>query len=247
MVKQKTFALIDPSEIGVEAWAGLGVELGFMDERAAALAVSVPMLTDAVNAGIVPTENFTAAFDAMIAAADEGQPITETMLDQFARAPGLIGPSKEKLDQITQTMHLMTAAGTPASDAMANVGGAMGPVESASRSANVELSNAHTNLQRLAREWRVKVIYETVGDPGNPLNFQMGGVVPGRIGQRRRITAHGGEIVLNPFQPGALGGPTDNSRHYNDNSTVHINNPMAAAMVMAQKRNRRRERFEARM
>jgi hypothetical protein len=75
----------------------------------------------------------------------------------------------------------------------------------------------------------------------------MGGVVPGPIGQRRRITAHGGEIVLNPFQPGALGGPSVTNNNNFGQDTFNIYNPMAAAMAMAQKRNRRRGRFEARM
>jgi hypothetical protein len=125
----------------------------------------------------------------------------------------------------------------------------MGPIESAARGANSELNSQHANLQRLAREWRIIITTEhrTIGKPGMGESFQHGGVVPGPIGAPRRATVHGGEIILNPYQPGALGGPpvTNNNQRFNE--TFNIYNPLAGAMAMAQRRQRRRQRFEARM
>ncbi|MHC4230619.1 MAG: hypothetical protein ACYSW0_24550, partial [Planctomycetota bacterium] len=99
----------------------------------------------------------------------------------------------------------------------------------------------------------VTTTFTQVGSPpGGPGGFQMGGIVPGPIGQPRVILAHGGEVVSNPYQHGAVGGaggppaPTTN-QYGGDTFNVNINDQMAAALFLDQMRRQRYDKLNARM
>ena len=72
-----------------------------------------------------------------------------------------------------------------------------------------------------------------------PGGRQMGGLVPGRIGERVPVMAHGGEYIVNPNHRGAMGGPggpplpgTTNNEWGGDTINVTINDRMAAALFL---------------
>jgi hypothetical protein len=175
------------------------------------------------------------------------------LLDQYARAPGLIGPSYEAQESLNERLALVGEVGPEAETA---IGGYAGQIEAAKSpvvTLTTESGELGDQLERLARTWNINVVttYSQVGTPpgqttgavgGMGGQMQMGGVVPGRIGQAIPIIAHGGEVILNPYQYGAMGGPggpppPPNVSYGGD--TINIFNPLAAKMYMDQKRQKR--------
>jgi len=260
MFKQEIFQQIDPAALGVEAYANLGVELGLIDERAAGLMEAVGPMVDALEKGIVPTENAAAAISELYAAADQAVPPIEAILDKYAAAPGLIGPSLEAQENLNERLRRTGEVGPEAETA---IEGFTGQIQIA-KTPVVDLKTASgelgDELERLARTWEINVVTTfsqqgtppstPAGTPGLP-HMQHGGIVPGRIGQAIPIIAHGGEVVLNPYQAGALGGPGGppaSSVSYGGDTIVNnFFNPQAAAIERERQRQRRMARLSQRM
>ena len=85
------------------------------------------------------------------------------------------------------------------------------------------------------------------GDPGQGSEFQHGGIVPGPIGAPRQATVHGGEIILNPYEVGAMGGPggpsppgNSSTSYGGDTFVTTINDRLSGAMFMEEMRSRER-------
>jgi hypothetical protein len=80
-------------------------------------------------------------------------------------------------------------------------------------------------LQRIGEEGRealralqeAQAAQSAAGASGD-VEYQHGGFVAGPIGAPRRATVHGGEVILNPFQPGALGYGMNFAPTYNINA-----------------------------
>jgi hypothetical protein len=252
MFKQEIFQQIDPAAMGIEAYAGLGVELGLIDEKAAGLMESIGPMVEALEKGIVPTENAAEAIQELFNAASDAEPPIGAILDKYAAAPGLIGPSKDAQDDLNETLIKTGEVGAETEGSIAAFGDAVEITRTPVRELSSDAETLYGDLTDLAKDWEINIIttYRSSGTPtappiGGPA-FQMGGVVPGRIGEPRLIQAHGGEVVLNPFQTGALGGPggppVTNNSFGGDTFVNNIYDPLAAKVVASEQYRMRRRR-----
>jgi hypothetical protein len=255
MFNQQILAAVDPAEIGVEAWANLGQELGLLDEKQVNLATAADELITAFKDGVIPTENMAEAAGELFTEAEKLEPKFGLILDHFADAPGKIGPSKDAMIEHHGIMSDMV-------DITPDVVGGIDDVASAFSDAKTpveELKGFLDDVDNLMTELKgdhainVTTTFTQVGSPpGGPGGFQMGGIVPGPIGQPRVILAHGGEIVSNPYQYGAVGGPggppaPTTNQYGGDTFNVNINDQMAAALFLDQIRRQRYDKLNARM
>jgi len=230
---------LDPEALGATAYAA-GVEqiqlaFGLADEKSIAMASGVTELAAAINEGIIPYENYDEALAAVIADAADGQANTAALLDEFARAPGLIGPSKDKLESFDETL---------ASTGESAIGSAEGVsifIEATSGMAG-DIDVITASVTRLNDE------LDKIGSttlpivPGSGIpSYQFGGVVPGPIGgPSRLVLAEPGEVFIPPAQQrnvsNNFGGNTQN---------VTINDAMALGLFEEQSRQDRLSRLSA--
>jgi hypothetical protein len=195
-------SMVDPAAMGIEAYTALTLELGLIDEKSAALAGALPELAAAIEGGIVPTENADEALAALVADAEDGEVQVGALLDQFAKAPGLIGPSAEKLHNLNERLGVTETAGLSASSGVngfnTSVGSAIGPV--AQLRAEVERLNSAMNATGSSG-------YSAPTTSSTPA-FQFGGVMPGYPWQTGLAILHGGEEVIPHNRRGGSQGVT---------------------------------------
>lgn len=257
-VAQALISQLDPSELGAEAFTtavqDVQLAFGLADEESIALATNLGVLADAINEGVVPAEDASEALVAMQEAAAAGTTDVGALLDQFTAAPEVIGPTNEEIEK---TNELLVATGEIAPDAgtgMNDFQGAVTDAQGAVEGILPQIQTLEDDLTAISKTWPVTVVFETVGTPPGgaglpsrpPPTRQFGGIVPGPINSPQLIVAHGGEVVTNPNQPGALGGPGGPS-FGGDTFNVTINDQLAMAMFMAEQQRRRFDRLEARM
>jgi chorismate mutase len=355
--KQKLLMEIDPGEVGVEAWAALGMELGLLDQKAVDLANSIGPLTQAWKDGAVPTDKMNELLGDVYNTAGKLGPEVDTLGQLIEKYTDYTGPAGDATLDYDQKMTSLAEETLPraikgmesfygtmqhlpdhmsdavestgqvnekivehkeelaelAQDQLPKAGEAVGDftdemddmldryeqMPEKIKPANekiiehkeemMELSQETipktiTSWDRMVRDWEEfparmrpteemlgnlnNVIQEIEGDhysrihvttiyktEGGGEEYQKGGIVPGAIGVPRQVTVHGGEIILNPYQVGALGGPggppppSNVSTSYGgDTFNVEINDRLSGAMFMNELDSRGRyERLNARM
>jgi hypothetical protein len=262
MFNQQILAAVDPAEVGVEAWAALGQELGLLDQTQVNLATAAEDLIGAFKDGVVPTENMAEAAAALFTESDKLEPKFGEILDHFAAAPGLIGPSKDELDGLNEKLALTGEVGAETEGSIKAFADQIIITKTPVRDLASDTDGLEESLTRLAKDWEVNVIttYSTRGTPPSPPGspggggFQMGTLrVPGPIGSPQGpYWLHGGEVVSNPYQYGAIGGPggppaPTTNQYGGDTFNVNINDQMAAALFLDQMRRQRYDKLNARM
>jgi hypothetical protein len=259
MFNQQILAAIDPAEIGVEAWAGLGQELGLLDEKQVNLATAADELITAFKDGVIPTENMAEAAGALFTEAEKLEPKFGLILDHFADAPGKIGPSKEAMIEHHGIMSDMNDIMPDVAGGIDDVGSSMEDSKGPTDDLKGSLDDVENLLTELKGDHTINITtnYSEIGSPpgspgGGGDRAQMGLRVPGPIGQPRVILAHGGEVVSNPYQYGAIGGPggppaPTTNQYGGDTFNVNINDQMAAALFLDQMRRQRYDKLNARV
>jgi hypothetical protein len=256
MFNQQILAAIDPAEIGVEAWAGLGQELGLLDEKQVNLATAADALISAFQEGIIPTENMAEAAGALFAESDKLEPKFGLILDHFSAAPGLVGPSQEAMEAHHGIMVDMNDILPDAASGVDDVGSAMAEARTPTEELRDSLEDVRDLLTDLAGDHAINLNISQTGSPpslgSGGDRAQMGLRVPGPIGSSQGpYWLHGGEVVSNPYQRGAVGGPggppTTNNYGGDTNFNVNINDRMAAALFLDQMRRQRGDKLNARM
>lgn len=260
-VAQALISQLDPEALGAEGFVtavqGIQLAFGLADEKSIALAGNVGSLADALNDGTVPAEDAAAALVLMKDAAAEGVTDVGDLLAQFADAPGKIDPANEGIDRTNELLVAMGEVAPDAQGGMEDFQGAVNDAKTAVENILPQLGDMEADLLAISKTWPVTIEFITIGTPppsgggGNlPPNLptrQFGGIVPGPIGGGPvPILAHPGEVILNPNQPGALGGPGGPS-FGGDTFNITINNELAAAMFLSEQQRRRFDRLEARM
>jgi hypothetical protein len=229
----------------------------------------------------VPAENSAAAITAVYEAAGDADFSVGALLDQYARAPGLIGPSYEAQQSLNERLALVGEVGPAAEQGIAGFTGAIEASKTPVVTLKGETDDLITSFSDLtAHDWTISIVtaYSQTGTPptgagwtisivtaysqtGTPPTgagvpglpqYQHGGVVPGRIGQAIPIIAHGGEVILNPYQYGAMGGPggpppPPNVSYGGDTFVNNFFNPQAAAIERERQRQRRMARLSQRL
>jgi hypothetical protein len=259
MFNQQVLAAVDPAEVGVDVWAQLGQELGLLDETQVNMADAATKLIDAYRDGVVPTENMAEATQALYEEAQKAAPEFGTILDHFAKAPGLIGPSKDELEkhftELEKNVELLPEGSRGLDDFATSAGDAQTPVSELA----AEIDELNLMLAEVEGTHYVDVVtnYRSTGTPpsgtggdGVTGSRQMGGPIY-RTGLYQ---LHAGEVVLNPYRAGAMGGPggppppPSVTRNYGgDTYNVTINDRLAMALFMEQQRDKRFKRLNARM
>jgi hypothetical protein len=253
MFNQQILAAIDPAEIGVEAWAGLGQELGLLDEKQVNLATAADELITAFKDGVIPTENMAEAAGALFIESEKLEPKFGAILDHFSDAPGKIGPSKEAMIEHHGIMSDMVDILPDAAGGVDDVATALSEAKTPTDEIKGSLDDVNELLTELKGDHEINITttFREVGSPpstsGFPPAFQMGTRrVPGPIGQPLPAILHGGEVVLNPFQAGALGGPggppVTNNSFGGDTFVNNIYDPLAAKVVASEQYRMRRRR-----
>jgi hypothetical protein len=246
-IARTLIGMLDPEQMGAADFiAGateIGTSFGLMDEKSVALAENLPKIAEAMNDGVIPAQDFDTVLKDLVTDAADGDVNLGNILGKFRDLPEPIGSVAEKAGFLDDNLVNMIDTTDHTTDSIATMGG------TAERIAG-QVDTLSGRLEEMAGTYDIIINIKTHGEIPRNIphpDFLHGGIVPGPIGAPRRITAHGGEIVLNPFQPGALGGPpvTNNNQRFND--TFNIFNPLAGKMALAQRRNRRRQRFEAGM
>lgn len=231
---------LDPEALGAAAFAegvtAIQVAFGLADEKSIALAENIGPLAEAMNDGIIPTEDFDEALAALIQDAADGEVNTGLLLDQFARTPGLIGPSEEKLKSFNEKLVATGEDATAGEEGLTNFG-------SASEGIVSQVDTLTDSVIRLNDELGKVGSTTLPGIPGagNIPRGQFGGRVPGPLGgPPRLIIAEPGETLTPPSQ---ISSPTNN---FGRNTTnVVINDQLGAALFLS--RMDTESRFEARM
>jgi hypothetical protein len=261
MFNQQILAAVDPAEVGVEAWAALGQELGLLDQTQVNLATAAEDLIGAFKDGAVPTENMAEAAGALFAESEKLEPKFGEILDHFAAAPGLIGPSKDELDGLNEKLALTGEVGAETEGSIKAFADQIIITKTPVRELKEEADDLYDSFYQLTgKSWEVSFVtsYSTSGTPPSPPTGgpggrqQMGGVIPGRPGSLQGpYWLHGGEVVSNPYQYGAVGGPggppAPTNNYGGDTFNVNINDRMAAALFLDQMRRQRGDKLNARM
>jgi hypothetical protein len=218
-----------------------------MDEKSIALAENLPKVAEAIETMVVPGENAAEILAALAEDAEDGDVNIGNLIGQFDKFPESATPAAESAGESASALEDVNAAGEPTvtmlENLATNAGNTVGPMEDAAAAArSLELA-----LTGMGQAGAGVPVPSTSGAP----HAQMGLRVPGRIGQPRMIMAHGGEIVSNPYQHGAIGGPggPPTTNHYggDTNFNVNINDRMAAALFLDQMRRQRYDRLSGRM
>jgi hypothetical protein len=244
---QNLISMLDPEAMGAEAFTAavtdIGMEFGLMDEKSAALAANLPKLAEAIESGVIPAENAAEAMAAMAKDAEDGEIKIGALIGEFDRFPDSAEPANESAGEMAGQLETLAASGEPSVtmlDMLAtNAQDVVGPMSDATQAANA----LETALSALGQASSGVGGPPPVGGGG----FQMGGIITGgRIGEPRTIRAHVGEIVLNPFQPGALGGPGGPQPVTNniggDTFVNNVYDPMAAKVLTTEQYRMRRRR-----
>ena len=277
MFKQEVLAAVDPADVGVNAWAALGKELGLLTTEQVALAEGAAAVIDAYKEGIVPTENMAEATSAVYDAALLLNPEFDAILDEYARAPGLIGPTKDALVSQDEVLKLLGDKLPVVDKSMINFDKTVGELVQPASDATEKMGLLEQSLQKVAKTWHVTVEYHTVGKPapgmpgsgdylpgGPPSEGEMpdppddnrralGGMITGgALGAPVWVQGHVGEYVSNPYRRGAMGGPggppAPGATGGNTyNTNVTINDRLAMALFLEDQRQERYERLSNRI
>ena len=267
-VKQKLLSMVDPNEVGLEVWAGLGKELGLLDDKAVAIATNLPTLKDAFTQNIVPTENMAALMGEFYKNAGNADFVLGPLIEKFAAAPELIDPVGKTLAEMVDPVKHLGEDFPVAAEGLGEWAGeafeAVEPTATLWKTVHdlvFELEKAtkepwiitvQTNYGPGGSPTPTRVKNPDATTPDDPPEFeQMGGRVRGPIGSPQLIIAHGGEQVNNPFQIGAQGGPggppavgaTGGDSIVNN----HFYNKETAAWWSDQQRRKRQRRFDQRV
>jgi hypothetical protein len=242
MFNQQILAAVDPAEIGVEAWANLGQELGLLDEKQVNLATAADELITAFKDGVIPTENMAEAAGALFTEAEKLEPKFGLILDHFSDAPGKIGPSKEAMIEHHGIMSDMVDILPDAAGGVDDVATALSEAKTPTDELKSSLEDVRDLLTDLEGDHPINInITQTGSVPstgGGGDRAQMGLRVPGPIGSPQGpYWLHGGEVVSNPYQHGAVGGPggppaPTTNQYGGDTFNVNINDQMAAALFL---------------
>ncbi len=213
---------LDPDALGATAYAEgvqqIQLAFGLADEKSIAMAEGVTALSSAINEGILPYESYDEALQAMIADAADGEINTGLLLDQFARAPGLVGPSKETLDEFNQKLVDTIEEAPEAATGLIEFGDAAANQKIAVQELGVEvdiLTGKMESLEKAATGGLGGAQAAAAGADASTPRYQFGGVVPGPIGgPPRLVLAEPGERFIPPSQQHSLtnnyGGNTQN-------------------------------------
>lgn len=204
--------MLDPEQMGAEAFMAaatdIGMTFGTMDEKSVALAQSLPTLADSLNNQVVPAENAAEALQALITNAEEGDAAVGSVISTFDRFPESGTTATQSAADVAESFEDLGSAGDVTMTSLDNVttstSAMVGPMSEATQAANA------LEAQLLALSQVPAPAAPEMATPGPNVpaaHMQHGGVVPGPIGQPVLIQAHGGEIVSNPYQVGAVGGP----------------------------------------
>jgi hypothetical protein len=181
----------------------------------------------------------------------------DDMLDRYEKMPEKVKPATDKIFEHKEEMAEMAEEQLP--KAIEKLGKFTGEMEKMPRRLEPALEatgQLNKTLHEIPGTYRAYVevitVYKTEGGGDE---FQKGGIVPGAIGVPRQVTVHGGEIILNPYQVGAMGGPggppppSNVSTSYGgDTFNVEINDRLSGAMFMSELDSRGRyERLNERM
>jgi hypothetical protein len=249
--KQNVFAQIDPSDIGLDAYADLGVELGVLDEKAADLATSVPILIEAYENGIVPTENMAAATEEIFEAAGNANFEVEELLDKYSRAPGLIGPSKEEQEALNERLELTAEIAPDASEGIDGVGVSAEESKGSVQELNTEIDILIEKME-LLKQASQQAFGSSAQAQATAGRARRGQGTPGQRGSASSTAAGAfpGTTTTSTPAVGTFGGVTQTStvNNFNDfTSTANFSVPseLAATMLADSLRQSRRDRFDA--
>jgi len=258
-IAQALISQLDPEQLGATAYSDavtdIQVAFGLADEKSIALAQNIGTLSDAINEGIVPPEQAAEALTLMSEAAATGDTNVSGLIAQFEAVPEPVERAALVIDDSSEALQGLGTSAVTAAASTETVGEAAAETSEDVKVLNQDILEATSSLDDFAKTYTatIEVNIVTVGEmptgiPDAPIpeSLQYGGVVPGPIGRPQLVVAHGGEVMLNPHQPGALGGP-GGPTFGGDTYQVTINNELAAAMFLAEQRQRRFERLDARM
>jgi hypothetical protein len=258
-VAQALISQLDPEQLGATAYTDavtdIQIAFGLADEKSIALAQNIGTLSDAINEGVVPPEKAAEALTLMQEAAGKGVTDVGELIGKFEAVPEPVDRAKLVIDDTSEALKDVDTSAVEAGGSVSDFGANAVEAAKDAQTLKDDVIDTTEALVKFAQDYTATVTIEYVtigsppsggGPPSPPPHMQFGGVVPGPIGRPQPIIAHGGEIVLNPRQTGALGGPGGPTIG-GDTYQVTINNELAAAMFLAEQRQRRFERLDARM
>jgi len=102
-IAESLIGMLDPQEMGADAYSAavqeIGISFGIMDEKSIALADTLPKVAQAIEEGIVPTEQADEALSALIQDAEDGVVNFESLLEQFENTPDAADSVGAALDE----------------------------------------------------------------------------------------------------------------------------------------------------
>lgn len=251
MFNQQVLAEIDPADIGLEAYTDLGLELGVLSQEQADLAESIPILTQAYEDGLIPTENMAEATKDIFEAAGDANFEVEELLDKYTRAPGLIGPSKDEQEALNKRLELTAEIAPDASEGIDGVGVSAEESKGSVGELNTEIDILIEKME-LLKQASQEAFGSSAQAQATAGRGRRGQGTPGQRG-RASSTAAGafpGTTTTSTPAVGTFGGVTQTSttNNFNDftsNATFSVPNELAATMLADSLRQSRRDRFDA--
>lgn len=249
--KQQVFAMFDPKKMGLEAWAELGESFGLIDEEQVGLAQGATDLAAAIDAGAISLENAGPAADAFYQAIKNSNDVMPDyndilgeVLDKFGTGEENIGPTADEMERTNTAMELMFDVAPPATEKLDAFIGSAGEGHEPVNTLREDVSKLNEGLDYASsKTWLITIRKQIIGDDASiPGQYQHGGVVPGPIGAPQLAIVHGGERVI----PVGSSNMTQNS-YGGDTYNTTVNNPLAAAILTQQQRQRRFDRMNRRM
>jgi hypothetical protein len=235
MFNQQILAAVDPAEIGLDAWATLGQELGLLTAEQVNLGEAAQLAIDAFREGNTDIADAAEFTGALFEEAQKANPQLSDIAINFENAETKGERYKELLAVLNEEQ--------------------LGPLgEETAPTAAAAIATVGSNSETSAGQVRglagaVRGLNTALGEvapgrgagPGLPGSYQSGGIVPGPIGAPQLAIVHGGEQII------PVGGTTHNTTHNIGGNTYNVNNPLAAAILAANDMRRRFDDLNARM
>jgi hypothetical protein len=203
-IASQLIGMLDPKKMGADAYGEavkeIGVSFGVMDEKSFALAENMGGLAEAIESGVIPTQDMDTALQDFIEDAEDGEVNMEGIIDKFDGLEDVAFRGGEAMGRTGRAMMEMGEYGPDAAKQVGEIGTQFGNGAPAVGAFAGHLETTDEKLAKLVRgsPWTISVVADDEGGPGTPNPGPRSPSFPdGALGATPGFTSGGGVVIQN--------------------------------------------------